>query len=585
MPGSSFRSFLYIALCGLLLLTLLPASAIASGEAVPPIDLTFNTETSLDVPSEPRLRSMLATARQVLQANHASYTGLSGSVEGFYPGAIYHYPGEPVPFYLYARDTATILPAAQYLFGDSSLRTAVEEFLRLQYDDATVSVDGDRGLRVGAGAISATISPALVVNKATSVSDEETSLIHGAYRYYRAAGGSSWLGRAIAGRSVIARLNAAMDWLLGHRLDPGIGLILRAHTTDWGDVKQEPGPEPTDIGPTDEWTYSIYDQALAFAALMELSEMNRAAGQADRAGLYYGQAQALRARADEWLWMPERGYFRVHGHLSAHFQHGFDEDAIVSIGNAAALYYGLATDEQAPLIMEALERARLEAGAAKPGLTLHPPYPDGAFAALSMAVRSYQNGAIWDWWGGRQIMGELLYGNARLAKEHLALVARDWASHPGKVREWESPWLNRTSDDSRYAGAAAVMTEALVEGLFGVSIGADGVRLQPRLGAVDGSVRAYQAATNTYVAYRYSYLSRSGEIELRFGTNSPGMVPIQVLLPAAGLDWSVTLDGQPVLSNLRQVGADIYLAFRSLPGEHVALLTPAPAAQSSDSAS
>lgn len=550
-----------------------PAAGATRAQVLPG-DVSYARETSVAVADEPHWASMLATARQVLEAARASFEGVSGPVVGFYPGSPYYYPGQPIPFYFYVRDTATILPLAKYLYDDATLRTSLEEFLATQYGPDTVSQDRDHGLVPGAGAISATISPGRGVNKATVVSDEETSLVHAAYLYYRTVGGIRWLEKRVAGRGVLERLNAAMDWVLTHRVDPALGLVVRGHTTDWGDLKQEPSGEPTDVSPGDAWTYSIYDQALAFAALMELSEMNREVGNTVAAARYHAIAEQLRQHTSALLWMPERGYFRIHGHVSPELRHDFDEDSIVSIGNAAALYYGLASPAQAGGIMRALERARLEASSPKPGLSLHPPYPPGAFAAVSMAPRSYQNGAIWDWWGGRQVVGEFRYGNATLARDHLVLIAQDWAGHPGTVREWESPWLGRTGDDYRYAAAAAVVGEAIVEGLFGVSITSRAIVLEPRLGPRDGFIRAYVPALDTYAAYRHRYLRESGEIELKIGTNSRQPVQVRVLLPGPRASWSAKLGEHGIASRLEQRGLDTYLALEVPPGEHLLRLTP-----------
>src|SRR6202158_6326094 len=120
-----------------------------------------------------------------------------------------------------------------------------------------------------------------------------------------------------------------------------------------------------------------------------------------------------------------------------------------------------------------------------------------------MDTQFYQNGAIWDWWAGRQISAEFWSAYWRLARDHLLMVARDWANHPGTVREWESPWLRRTGEDQAYAGAAAVVGQSVVEGLFGVSIVGPEVRLSPRLDDMNGGVRVYEPSTDMYAAYEY----------------------------------------------------------------------------------
>jgi hypothetical protein len=325
----------------------------------------------------------------------------------------------------------------------------------------------------------------------------------------------------------VERLNRAMAWALANRQDRGTGLIKRAHTTDWGDIKWEAGDNPTDMQPGDQWTVSIYDQAIAYGALKGLARLNDAASRPRDADTWEAAAAALRAATDAMLWHdePDRGYYRIHRHLEPDMVlHPFDEGAIVAIGNAAAVYYGLADAERVPLILAALERARLAAGAPKVGLTLEPPYE--AWQESQMGPRVYQNGALWDWWAGRQITAEFKAGYRRMAAEHLLALARDWANHPGQVREWESPWLGRTGMDHAYAGAAGVVGQAVVEGLFGVEFRGNDVLLSPRLGDRSGVVRIYQPAGDLYAAYRYE--PTASRVTLAYGSNSPTALSVRL---------------------------------------------------------
>ena len=61
---------------------------------------------------------------------------------------------------------------------------------------------------------------------------------------------------------------------------------------------------------------------------------------------------------------------------------------------------------------------------------------------VQMDPGMYQNGALWDWWAGRQISAEFWSGYWHLARDHLFMVSRDWATHPGQVREWENVTSN-----------------------------------------------------------------------------------------------------------------------------------------------
>src|SRR5439155_22554338 len=265
-----------------------------------------------ELEGHPELAALAPTIRAILERNHARYPGPNGAVEGYDAGPSYGDWNTPLlPDLIFARDLATILPLARFYAGDATLQSGVEEFLRLQYTDATSSADGDLGLPVGAGALSGTIAPSFAVDKATATSDEEPSVILAALVAYRAGGGAPWLLDEVDGLAVVDRLDLAMEWLLAHRLDERVGLIERGHTTDWGDLTMGASPQPTDVGPGDAWTYSVYDQAIGVAALEGLVEMNLAAGQDDRAAAYRERAAAIRAAADALLWQPQRGYYRL----------------------------------------------------------------------------------------------------------------------------------------------------------------------------------------------------------------------------------------------------------------------------------
>jgi hypothetical protein len=479
-------------------------------------DLGYGKGVSWHLDGVPELATMESTIRSVLNNVHVTYAGTEGQpIEGFFPGPTYAYPRPPTmaPFNLYIRDTATDLPMVRYYYGAGALRSTVEEFLREQYVD---------------GSISATIGPDYRVDKATVVSDEETSTILDATIAFDAMPDPAWLNQVLRGQSLIERLNRAMAWVLSARRDPTTELIKRAHTTDWGDVKWEPNSDPTHIAPGDQWTVSVYDQAIAYAALQGLARMNAAAGRDQDRARWMGAASELRSATNAALWLddPERGYYRIHQHVAPdNIHHDFPEENIVAIGNAATVYYGLAEADKIPRILAALERARVAAGAPKPGLTLYPAY-NGWYQA-QMDQRTYQNGALWDWWAGRQVSAEFWSGYWHMAREHLVMIARDWATHPGQVREWESPWLQRNGADQAYAGAAAVVGQSVVEGLFGVQIVGREVRLTPRLDDMNGGVRVYEPSTDVYAAYEYQARER-GE-SLQYGSNSP--VALSVRLP------------------------------------------------------
>jgi len=561
-PSAQRNRALRLGLLALLLLLAVGAFVWqrASGGPPPfrPAELDRAPQTVWQVSGRDDIGAMNDAILRTLGRCETEFAGAYGDlVRGFVPGADY-----PM---IFIRDTSTLLRTASYYYPADRLGSAVEEFLRRQYDADTRS-DED-GLAAGAGAISAVIAPDGHIDKATAVSDEETHLLHAAYVYYQIVGGQDWLRHEIRGRPAIERLNDALEWLYAHRLDGETGLIRRAHTTDWGDVKIEPADNPTDIDPAhDHWTASIYDQALTYRALHELAEMNRAVGDTARAEALLERADRLRERVQALLWQPDKGFFLTHLHLTP-LEHPFDESAMVSIANAVAVRCGLADEQQAASIFKRLEEARKAAKASKPGVVLYPPYPQGTFAAERMRPGHYQNGALWDWWAGWQVLAEFEWGQAAMAREHLAQIARDWAAHSGQIFEWQTIGDNVGYGPDDYAGAAGTVGEAVIGGLFGVRLDRQGIELRPRLGDWPGFIRVYQPSAARYAAYRYT--PTNDALYLDYGTAGPGPLSLAVLLPSRRPAHEVRLDDNPVEFAMERIGEDSYALVTDAPaGKH-----------------
>jgi hypothetical protein len=393
---------------------------------------------------------------------------------------------------------------------------------------------------------------------------------------------ADWLQKDIDGQPIIERLNLAADWLYAHRLDPGTLLIWRGHTTDWGDVKFEKGPGYTDYNPAqDHLTASIFDQALAYMALIELAKMNAAVGNTPRADEWQQKAEALKKQTNALLWQDQQGFYLTHAHVTP-LDHDFDESSMVSISNALAVYAGLTDFRQNKAIFDSLEWARLQVGAKKPGLALYPYYPNQwpnlFFDYPGMGYGHYQNGGIWDWWGAVQIKAEFLNGFADIGRTHLLQVANDWQKHPGNIIEWHSSTGSSHEGSHYYSAAAGTMGSAIIEGLFGVELNGSGFTLQPRLGLNDGYIRVYQSATDRYGAYTYDW--DQDVIKINYGTNTKGGVTIKVLKLRSEHINQVTIDGHSVEFETEIIGHDTYIVFLASSGQHsVEIIKGQPLAQ------
>jgi hypothetical protein len=547
-------------------LGILPSEALepqANPAYIPPatqlsLPLPDTQRTTWYLPGAPNIVKMRDSIVTVLAANEIEFN-LGYPVQGFSPDPIYPR--------LFIRDTSTLMAGASYFYPAERLRLGVEGFLRQQYEETTVS-DED-GWQAGFGAISATINPNGKVDKATTVSDEELHLIHAAYMLFKTSGGSDWLLKELNGQAIITRLNVVGDWVLANRRNELTGLIMREHTTDWGDVRFQPTTgNPTDIVAEDVvWTASIYDQALAYRAWHELAEMNRALGYEGAVERWQAYAKEQQHKTNIYLWQPIRGYYRTHLHLTP-FNHQFDEDAIVSIANAVSIRSGITDVSKTSSIITALEGARLSAGANKPGVVLFPAYPQAFFDPPRMSYPgSYQNGGIWDWWGGWQVLAEFEGGYSDLARLHLLQTAVDWTKYPGKIYEWQQVRSLKGEGGDQYAGAAGIYAQTIIEGLYGVRLSLDGATLSPRLADWAGSISVHQAGSKQ--SLRYSYQPTANRLTLIYeSTHKNRTFPLQLLLPSTFTVGQAFLDGNPWATQEIKIGQDRYLVGRLPSGQH-----------------
>lgn len=539
---------------------------VASGherEVFPPA-----AQMSWSIEGYPELSQMSTTISSVLEFNAVRFPGTRGDYYSFLPGKLYQQ--------IYFRDLFTINKTSQYLYGDAFLHSALDEVFAQQLTSASKGIGAGEYAFPGPGSLNGLLSSDGTGNKTTATSDEETSIIQLAHLYYSVAGGPEWLGCTIAGVTVLQRLNQAMERLLLGRQEPNTGLLKRAHTTDWGDVRFQGGEPPTQAAEYGEyWTASIFDQSWAYMALRDLAEMNAAAGNKAAAQKWQDQASQLKQATLRFLWQPTRGFYRIHMHLTPQI-HDFDEGAMVAIGNAVAVYAGLTDKDQTARIFDALERARSQAGSSKPGVSLFPAYPRGFFNHTQMYLPGqYQNGGLWDWWGGLQMTAEFTTGFSQLAFQHLSAVARDWSRYPDNIAEWQSlPALGLHGSD-QYAGTGGTVGEAVVQGLFGSQLQLSGFVLQPRLGNKEGHLQITQPASgyNLWMRQRVS----GNTMWLQYSTNHDKSGLLSIMLPPGTQATAMQMDGLQYRPELKIVGNDRYLDVGAVPsGTHEIAIELAP---------
>jgi len=493
---------------------------------------------------------LLKLMRITLHRNAVTFMGKTGKVSGFRAGSGYPH--------IWVRDAATILPAARWYYDASFLTSWLEEHLAFQEESGSLQDWFDaRG----------------ETDKNTVETDQESSAVHAAFEAAQDVG-TPWLKKTVRGRSILERLERALLYVLENRFDENLGLVIGAHTIDWGDVEDaDAGQEAVTVGPATRWTADIYDQAMFYRAALDMAEMLAEDGQKERAMFWTVQAQAVRENSNTRLWQPERGFYRVHVHLDPGFVHDFDEDEMFAMGgNVTAVLTGLADDTQSSLILsKALDLQKKHDLPTVSGVLL-PPYPAGVFKHSAVDEPfEYQNGGLWDWFGGKLVCALFENGYSRAAKDKLWEIIRKCVAN-GQLSEWDDIRGAARGSDF-FSGSAGSLGLALFRGYFGLKLSAASVSLEPKLGGESAKVHAYLPAADLFLAYEHRVLADGKSLILDFNSNFSGKGQIKVLLPwvfiahesreVSADELDVTLDGNPVAFRKTRVLQDEFVIIHS----------------------
>jgi len=205
-----------------------------------------NTELAKQILADKRLDQVEAMALKLLS--------------GFNAGTSY---GE-----IWIRDFNTFIDGSLRVHDKESVKEKLMLFFKIQGADGNVpdgAVESNQA-NVGYKYIYSELAPGWAAHKNTVETDQESSLIQAVKKYVNATGDKTILKESVGGQTVLARLDAALQYVLKNRWSEKYGLVIGATTVDWGDMQAQNGWGVA-INDQTKWAIDIYDNAMFLMAI------------------------------------------------------------------------------------------------------------------------------------------------------------------------------------------------------------------------------------------------------------------------------------------------------------------------------
>ena len=361
---------------------------------------------------------------------------------------------------VWIRDYTTFMDLAAEVYDTDMLKENLRVFFRLQGDDGNI-IDGfipkekAKPTKDGYKFIFTDLEKKYAGHKNTVETDHETSLVQGVYRYFKKTGDKNFLKEKIGNKTVAERLEWSMDFLMKKRFDKKHGLIWGDTTADWGDV-QPLGAWGVVITKDSHLAIDIYDNAMFIIALDNLMEMVPATKQK-----WLPIKESIAKKTMKYLWDKENQKFIPHIYLKdSPFPANLDENKIYYHGGTAvAILAGLLNKKQIKISLEKMIDNMKKSGAGSIGLTMYPPYPEGAFQNKGMYPYGYQNGGDWTWFGGRMIIALAENGFMKEAYEQAKPMMERVVKNNGFF-EWYTV-DNKPKGSATFKGSAGVLFDVI----------------------------------------------------------------------------------------------------------------------------
>jgi len=400
------------------------------------------------------LFTRLATAQHKelaasIQADHRLDTVQARALRlltGFTAGTSY---GE-----VWIRDFNTFINGSLAVHDKEKVKEMLLLFFKMQGKDGNI-VDGmipKQKAQAGYDYIYSDLAPEWAAHKNTVESDQESSLVQAVYKYIKHTGDTSMLHIIIDHKTVLQRLDDALQYVHNARWASQYNLVTGATTIDWGDVQPEKGWGVV-INDHTKWSIDIYDNAMYAIALKEYAALSKNS-------TYVNQYTQLKKNVRKYLWQSANNKYLPHLYLNGSpFGTDFKEEKILYTGGSAcAILAGFHSSKEIKMINQQMLTAAAKEQHATIGITVYPPYPEKEFPNMKPYV--YQNAGDWTWFGGRMIMALTENDLVKEAYEELSPMLDRVLSHHG-FYEWYDVQTGEPKGSGDFRGEAGVLYDAI----------------------------------------------------------------------------------------------------------------------------
>lgn len=362
---------------------------------------------------------------------------------------------------VWIRDFNTFIKGSLKAHPKEEVKQMLLMFFKIQGDDGNI-VDGvveTKKANVGYNYRHSDLLPGWEAHKNTVETDQESSLIQAVQKYIEITGDASILDEQIGGKSVINRLEDALNYIMKDRWSAKYGLVTGATTIDWGDVQPDGGWGVT-INQKTKWAIDIYDNAMFAIALNDFIRFKPKTYKTSRD--WMSVAAKLKTNVRKYLWDAKAQKYIPHLYLDGSpFSKNFNEKEILYTGGSVcAILAGFNTRAEVLAINKQMLAAAAKEPHATIGITVYPPYPKEEYA--NMAPYTYQNGGDWTWFGGRMIGALLNYDLGQQAYDDLKPMIDRTIANNGFF-EWYNVKTGAPSGSGSFRGEAGVLFEAITQ--------------------------------------------------------------------------------------------------------------------------